>query len=148
MYAVKELLLMGGGRADFYIIGKDPESTMIFGKGKEDRWRSLYFKGSEAIISQNRRVTVKSVHKGNQICIFGRKRKEFYSNKTPFFSMKYGLHIFSYEMSYFPSEKWRSGVECMGKGGTGTTGRMEKRRKYRKKILARILLGGYDFVRS
>lgn len=78
----------------------------------------VYIPRLGAIISQNRRVTIKSVHKRNYICIFGRKRKEFYSKRTPFFfSMKCGPHIFSYEISYFPSEKWRPGVDYTGKGG-------------------------------
>lgn len=45
------------------------------------------------------------------------------------FSMKYGSQFFLNEGSYFLSEKWRSGVEYMNKGGIGTIGRIKKRRK-------------------
>lgn len=58
VYEAKELLV-GGGIVYFHIIEKDPENTRMLGlsvevslwKGKEDRWRNLYSKGSEAIIS-------------------------------------------------------------------------------------------------
>lgn len=45
------------------------------------------------------------------------------------FSMKYVLHFFLNEGSYFISEKWRSGVECMGQGTVGSVERLRKEKK-------------------
>lgn len=66
------------------------------------------------------------------------------------FSMKYVPHFFLNEGHYFLSEKWRSGVECMGQGGIGTVERLRKEKKDRKinTPTKNILLGCWAFVSS
>lgn len=70
---------MGGGRADFHIVGRDPKKTVMVGPGVEislgkdkgERYRKLHSRGSEAIHSQNGRVNVKSMHRRKYVCSFG-----------------------------------------------------------------------------
>lgn len=65
------------------------------GKNKEGKWRNVCSKGSEAIVPQNRRVNVKSVHRRNYICSFGKGERSSTLMKLLFSQVSIVPHSFS-----------------------------------------------------